>query len=303
MARNRWLKFFPVDWQADPALRRCSLAARGLWIECIAIMHQAEPYGHLLVDGEPPTIGDLTRIVGAPHPNQVRTLLDELRRARVFTEVPWPGLLGGCVGGTPGGQWGEHPEDTPEIPPTTPTRTPTTCIVSRRMMRDAQASDKARETGRRGGNPKLLGDKGGVNLPLKPRVKLEAEAEAEAEITPPNGGASSAKPDDAPAPAEEGPDARLPRQAFEIWNEEARQSGLPVHRTLPDKWRARLRVTLRDQFRNDLTKWRAYCQHLGRTPFMRGENDRGWKATLEFAIRQDSVEKQRAGFYGGLRNG
>lgn len=36
-----WLKFYPTDWRSDPALKMCSLAARGLWIEMIALMHEA----------------------------------------------------------------------------------------------------------------------------------------------------------------------------------------------------------------------------------------------------------------------
>ena len=49
-----WLKFYPADWRADPRLRMCSLAARGLWIELMSYMHEGEPYGHLTIDGVPP---------------------------------------------------------------------------------------------------------------------------------------------------------------------------------------------------------------------------------------------------------
>ena len=47
-----WMKFYPSDWRADPALRMCSLGARGLWAEMMCIMHEAEPYGCLLVNGQ-----------------------------------------------------------------------------------------------------------------------------------------------------------------------------------------------------------------------------------------------------------
>lgn len=48
---NPWMKFYPSDWRADPALRSCTIAARGLWVEMLCIMHEAEPYGSLLING------------------------------------------------------------------------------------------------------------------------------------------------------------------------------------------------------------------------------------------------------------
>jgi hypothetical protein len=55
-ARERpWMKFYPADWRADPMLRVCSIGARGLWIELLALMHESERYGHLLVNGKQPT--------------------------------------------------------------------------------------------------------------------------------------------------------------------------------------------------------------------------------------------------------
>ena len=45
------MKFYPSDWRADPALRSCSVAARGLWVEMLCIMHEAVPYGSLLIAG------------------------------------------------------------------------------------------------------------------------------------------------------------------------------------------------------------------------------------------------------------
>lgn len=49
-------QFYPGDWQRDAALRSCSVPARGLLIEMICIMHDAEPYGHLRVNGKPITV-------------------------------------------------------------------------------------------------------------------------------------------------------------------------------------------------------------------------------------------------------
>eukprot|EP01037_Dinobryon_pediforme_P020154 gene20154-20704_t len=79
-----WMKFYPRDWRGDQALRVVSLAARGVWMECLCIMHEAKPYGHLLINGKP--IGDdaLARMVGAPA-DQVSAYMAELREAGVLS--------------------------------------------------------------------------------------------------------------------------------------------------------------------------------------------------------------------------
>ena len=74
-----WIKFYPTDWRADPGIRACSLAARGLWIEMIAIMHEGDPYGYLVY-----TPDQLARIVGEGT-NEVEELLQWLEEAGVFS--------------------------------------------------------------------------------------------------------------------------------------------------------------------------------------------------------------------------
>ena len=80
---NPWLKFYPRDWRGDQALRLVSLAARGLWIEMLCVMHEAAPYGHLLVGGAAVDEAALARVVGAGV-EEVRALLVELRAAGVL---------------------------------------------------------------------------------------------------------------------------------------------------------------------------------------------------------------------------
>ncbi|MFG1202348.1 hypothetical protein V5F29_08140 [Xanthobacter aminoxidans] len=60
------------------------MAARGLWMECLCIMHEAKPYGHLLINGEAVEDDVLARMVGAPV-DEVRTLMSELRKAGVLS--------------------------------------------------------------------------------------------------------------------------------------------------------------------------------------------------------------------------
>lgn len=83
-AKNPWMKFYPADWRADPQLRMCSLAARGLWVEMLCLMHEAEPYGHLTVNGRPVTDMQLAVLCGLP-PVELGALLTELEEAGVFS--------------------------------------------------------------------------------------------------------------------------------------------------------------------------------------------------------------------------
>ena len=116
--KQPWVKFYTVDWRSDPRLKMCSMAARGLWIEMICLMHEATPYGHLLVSGQCPTDAQLAVLVGAP-PEQITALLGELESAGVFS------------------------------------RTREGVIYSRKLSRMAKKAATARNNGRKGGNPTL----------------------------------------------------------------------------------------------------------------------------------------------------
>jgi hypothetical protein len=79
-----WMKFYPRDWRGDQALRSVSIAARGLWMECLCIMHEARPYGHLMLNGQPVEDGALARMTGASV-DEVSALMAELRKAGAFS--------------------------------------------------------------------------------------------------------------------------------------------------------------------------------------------------------------------------
>ncbi len=128
-----WLKFYPSDWRADPALRSCSIAARGLWIEMLCIMHEAEPYGTLLIKGQRIDKKRLASLCGIPE-KECCILLLELESFGVFEREQ---------NGT---------------------------IYSRRMRRDAAKALKDKENGKKGGNPTV---KGGVNPQVNGEVKAQ----------------------------------------------------------------------------------------------------------------------------------
>jgi hypothetical protein len=70
--RQPYYKHYPADWRGDANLRLCSLAARGLWQECLGLMHEASPRGYLLFSVE-----QLATMVSRPL-KEVRAALAEL---------------------------------------------------------------------------------------------------------------------------------------------------------------------------------------------------------------------------------
>ncbi len=151
------MKFYPADWRSDPMLRICSLSARGLWLEMIALMHEASPYGHLLIGGKAPTEKQLATLVGADLA-ALRSSMDELNSAGVFS-VNEDGV-----------------------------------VFSRRMVRDFDKASADKANGKKGGNPKV---KGQVNPPsssgVNPRDNGEdkaqkLEARSQSSVTDVTGG-------------------------------------------------------------------------------------------------------------------
>lgn len=115
---NPWAKFFWQDWETDPALRLCSLAAQGLWMRMLCIASAHEPIGYVAVAGKPLNETSLARLTGAQE-SEIASLLGELGDAGVYS------------------------------------RDAKGRIYSRRMIRDARKSAEAKKNGKLGGNPNL----------------------------------------------------------------------------------------------------------------------------------------------------
>lgn len=80
-------QFYPGDWRKDVQLRACSLAARGLWVDLMCVMHECEPYGHLTLNGMPMTPAQVSGQIGVA-PATVKKLLDELLSNGVARTTP-----------------------------------------------------------------------------------------------------------------------------------------------------------------------------------------------------------------------
>ncbi len=129
-------QFYPADWRKDSALQSCSVAARGLWIEMLCVMHECEPYGHLAINGKAMSVIQLARLIGETE-KMVKGLLNELESAGVFS------------------------------------RTQTDCIYSRRMISDEKIRVIRGNAGKLGGNPNLLKQKDNQN-PTKAEANSQA---------------------------------------------------------------------------------------------------------------------------------
>jgi hypothetical protein len=123
--------FYTGDWLKDLALRSVSLAARGLWIDLLALMFHCPRPGLLQqANGSPMSAIQIARMTGCS-PDEAVAVLAELDAAGVFS------------------------------------RTADGVIYSRRMVRDGHKRQLCSEAGKRGGNPILKGRrKGRPNPPV-----------------------------------------------------------------------------------------------------------------------------------------
>ncbi len=133
-----FMKFYPADWRSDPGVRAATAGARGFWIECMSIMHEAWPYGHLLLSGKAPTERELAVQV-AMTVCEVRRYRRELLDRQIASETD-EGVL-----------------------------------YSRRMVRDEERRRQNRDNGKLGGNPRLCGSD---NRPDEPSDNSSDKAHA-----------------------------------------------------------------------------------------------------------------------------
>jgi hypothetical protein len=79
-------KWYFRAWLSDIGVRACSLAARGLWIDLLAIAsgNKNREYGYVMIAGQNPTPEQISRLINSS-PEEVKILLDELEENRVFS--------------------------------------------------------------------------------------------------------------------------------------------------------------------------------------------------------------------------
>jgi hypothetical protein len=152
--RRPWGKWYWGDWRKDARLRRCSYAARGLWVDMLSLMGgECDPFGFLIMEGQALGPDDLAGLLGGSS-REIEKMLAELEGKNVFSRVG-----------------GDLPGDVTEL---VPDGLPSGTILSRRMLRDKAKEEKDSTNGKNGGNPRLKANpNGGVN-PGDKAQRLEA---------------------------------------------------------------------------------------------------------------------------------
>lgn len=89
------------------------------------------------------------------------------------------------------------------------------------------------------------------------------------------------------------PPTLLPEHVIEVWNEVAARLALPQAR-LTDKRRAQIKARIREYQIDDFI---AALLAIERSSFLRGDNERGWRADFDFFIRPSNFVKLIEGSY------
>ena len=82
-------------------------------------------------------------------------------------------------------------------------------------------------------------------------------------------------------------------RAFEIWNEMAAQRGLARAQRITPARRRKLRSRLAEV--GGLDGWLEACARVGRSGFLCGRNGRGWRADIDFVLRESAFCKLMEG--------
>lgn len=98
-----------------------------------------------------------------------------------------------------------------------------------------------------------------------------------------------------PTPRDTGMDVD-PLAAFEAWNDLALRCGLPQARTMTPARRKSIGARIREH--GGQAAWHRALANIERSAFLRGTNDRGWFATLDFLCQPSSFAKVVDGIYG-----
>lgn len=269
MARNPWMKFYPSDWRGSTSLKLVSMAARGLWIEMICIMHEADPYGHLMHKDRKLGAKELAALVGAL-PADVEMWLEELVDCGVV-EVKRNGVF-----------------------------------YSRRMEIDEIKRSRASEHGKKGGRltadkekEKLDTLKGSLEGDAKPQKPEARDQSPEEKKAPPK-----KAPPAPPLLLEGSPDVTDARRAFDLYNEMAARIGGARAEGLTDSRRKHLNARMKPV---GFARWEEAMRRVERSLFLCGEappkrGDRPFRLHLDMLLRPDNFQRLLEGFYGEDRD-
>jgi hypothetical protein len=171
-----WMPFEVAAWLSDPALRQCSIEARGVWIDMLCVMWKNSPQGYFVGSAQPDFIPRLSRLTGVGV-DRLGALIEELRAGGVFSTS-------------------EGNE-----------------IYSRRMVKEAELRAARSRAGRAGGQASTrLGGFCSSKMPSKPQANVKQTPE-QTSSKPPSNALIMTYDSDSP-PTEGGPGETAPPVSF-----------------------------------------------------------------------------------------
>lgn len=264
MAKRPSLQFYPADWIKDPDLSKCSPATRGIWIDLLCAIHEADDGGR--VSG---TVEELARCARCT-PEEMQAAISELSRKKV-AEISE-----------------KSPENHSKNGSSSCRGNAEITVTCRRMKREAKsrvlnAERQARFKG---------GDKGNAPVTKKSRSHSSSSSSTSV-ITPPS--PSQEKRTDNAEPETEASGSH--QWIMHLWNELADRD-LPRCREWTEKRERHATQRLRDH--PERRTWTEAVQLVNASAFCLGGNDRGWKASIDWLLeRPDSITRLLEGNYAG----
>jgi hypothetical protein len=96
-----------------------------------------------------------------------------------------------------------------------------------------------------------------------------------------------------PIDDEQDPEVK-PEHVVEVWNDIAARCGLPVVKKITPERRKKLRTFIRRHSIDDITEAIAA---IPRSPFLLGQNNRGWQASFDWFLEPRNLTKLTEGTY------
>lgn len=273
------MKWYPSDWRGEPNLRLVSRAARSLWVDLLGLMHESTLIGYLYVNSRIPSERDLARIFGDT-PEDLAAMLKELRDAGVFSE------------------------------------TKEGVIFSRKMVRDAEISEKGRaDIRKRGGswsdeNPSRDPIEFSDSPPNSPLIAQRPEArdslssyptDNKKDLLPEAAVKKSRKKK--PTALEDGLGEDEAAAVAHYWNGMAEECGLSQVKRMTATRREKIKARVKEVgFMNLCSN---VIDQIPKQPFLTGKNARGWKCDFDWILEPSNLVKieERKFEQGGRANG
>lgn len=93
------------------------------------------------------------------------------------------------------------------------------------------------------------------------------------------------------------PTSREDRLAFDAYNDLAHEIAIPVAQNLTDERKTKIKARLNEC--GGLAGWLDALGKIRGSPFLRGDNDRQWKANLDFILQKSTFTRLMEGSYDG----